>query len=229
MNDAIMPMETVLYLGTDPSQFEAQGNCRGHLIHYPVIQVVPRSLDNLEVRRAFDDLREYTHFLFTSKNAVEIFFSHIKKLSLSLDLFQDKSVIAIGKITALHLRRQGVELNHIAQQETQEGVIDLLKKFDLENAYLFLPRSALSRPVLINYLIERGIRHQACDLYDTKTQRLEPKPDLKSVDTIVFTSPSTVKAFLEIFGKFPEGKKMLAVGPITEEALQKGEFCDESI
>jgi uroporphyrinogen-III synthase len=38
-------------------------------------------------------------------------------------------------------------------------------------------------------------------------------------DEIVFTSPSTVAAFKEIFGALPRGKKLVAIGPITEEAL----------
>jgi uroporphyrinogen-III synthase len=57
-------------------------------------------------------------------------------------------------------------------------------------------------------------------LYDTVTQKLEPKPDLNHVQEIVFTSPSTVLAFLEIFGALPKGKKLIAIGPITQQQLE---------
>jgi uroporphyrinogen-III synthase len=67
--------------------------------------------------------------------------------------------------------------------------------------------------------MQRQIRFQACDLYDTVSQEICPKPDLDQVDEIVFTSPSTVKAFVEIFGGLPRGKKCLAIGPITQQAL----------
>jgi uroporphyrinogen-III synthase len=82
-----------------------------------------------------------------------------------------------------------------------------------------MPRSSLSRPILANFFNEREIRYQACDLYDTLSQWIEPKPDLDQVNEVVFTSPSTVKAFLEIFGGLPKGIKCLAIGPVTQQAL----------
>lgn len=212
-------MKTTLYLGTDPTQFERNAHCEGHLIHFPVIQIVPYRLDVPEIRKAFDDLFDYTHFLFTSKNAVQLFFSHLKTLSISLDLFQNKAVIAIGQVTAAHLELQGVIPTDIALEETQEGIIELLSLLHLDEPYFFLPRSSLSRPILVNYFIERRFRYQACDLYETTTYYSGVKIDLNEIDEIIFTSPSTVKAFIEIFKGLPNGKKMRAIGPVTEQAL----------
>lgn len=57
---------SILYLGTDPND--------ERFVHYPVIKIVPRSFDSPHVRAAFEDLKEFTHIVFTSKNAVEVFF-----------------------------------------------------------------------------------------------------------------------------------------------------------
>jgi uroporphyrinogen-III synthase len=213
-------MKRILYLGTDPTQFESQGHCHGHLIHYPVIKILPRPLDDPEIRQAYDDLDEYTHLLFTSKNAVKIFCQHIEELQKPLNTFKTQTLIAIGEVTAAHLSSQGLAPQLVSREETQEGVVKMLNRIDLQNAYVFMPRSTLSRPILSNYFQEQQIRYQACDLYDTVTQNLDPKPDLAEIDEIVFTSPSTVRAFLEIFGKLPLGKKFFAIGPITEESLR---------
>lgn len=213
-------MNTILYLGTDPTEFEMRGHVQGHLIHYPIIKIIPRSLNDPEIRQAYDDLEEYTHFIFTSKNAVKVFCQHLFELQKSPGDFKQKMVVAIGEVTAAHLLAKGLCPQLIAKEETQEGLVKLLGLVNLDEAYVFLPRSALSRPVLSNFFKEREIRYQACDLYDTKTQNLEPKPELSQVDEIVFTSPSTVKAFVEIFGKIPTGKNLLAIGPITEETLR---------
>jgi uroporphyrinogen-III synthase len=202
-------MKTTLYLGTDPAQFE----CEGHLIHYPVIKIVPRPLE--ELKHAYGQLEEFTHLIFTSKNAVKVFFGHLT----STDVLRPKTLIAIGKVTAAYLSMKNFPPHHIAQDETQEGVVQLLKELPLENSYIFLPRSSLSRPLLVQFFEESGIRYLACDLYETVTQILSPKPDLDLVDEIVFTSPSTVRAFLEIFGALPKHKKLIAIGPITEAAL----------
>ncbi|MBS0653469.1 MAG: uroporphyrinogen-III synthase [Verrucomicrobia bacterium] len=214
-------MKRVLYLGTDPTQFAAQGHFDGHLIHYPVIQIVPKSPLLPELKLAYDDLHDYTHLIFTSKNAVQIFFQHLKELGLSGTILTNKTVIAIGAVTAARLNAHGTVPAHIAEQESQEGLVQLLNKLDIEDAYFFLPRSALSRPILARYFVEREIRFQACDLYDTKTLKAAPVPDLKQIDEIVFTSPSTVKGFMEIFGALPHDKKLLAIGPITENALRE--------
>jgi uroporphyrinogen-III synthase len=209
-------MRTTLYLGTDPTQFESEGRAQGHLIHYPIIKIVPRTADHPEIKQAFDAMGEYTHLLFTSKNAVKVFFENFKGSDL-----KSKTVIAIGQVTAAHLAAQGLLPQFTAEEETQEGVVKLLETLDLKDAYFFLPRSSLSRPVLVHFFESRNVRFVACDLYDTVTQELLPRPDLEKVDEIIFTSPSTVKAFMEIFKKLPAGKKLLAVGPVTQEALKQ--------
>lgn len=209
-------MKTILYLGTDPVHFESQGRSPGHLIHYPVIKVVPRPVDHPELQASYSDLDKYTHFIFTSKNAVKIFFTHHDPAKL-----KKKTVIAIGEVTAAHLSLQGITPQFTSRIESQEGLVQLLSAMDLRDAYFFMPRSSKSRPVIAQFFQEKGIRFQACDLYDTVTQALSPKPDLKLIDEIVFTSPSTVTAFLEIFGKLPKGKKLTAIGPVTQDALKQ--------
>jgi uroporphyrinogen-III synthase len=213
-------MKTTLYLGTDPTTFESEGHASGHLIHYPVIKIVPRSLDHPEIKQVYAELKEFTHLIFTSKNAVKVFSEHLAELKESIKVLKAKTVIAIGTVTAAHLSIRGLAPQFVAKEETQEGVVKLLSPMLVEHAYFFMPRSSLARPVITNFFQERSIRFQACDLYDTVTQILEPKPDLERVDEIVFTSPSTVSAFLEIFGNLPKKKKLIAIGPVTEQALR---------
>ncbi len=212
-------MKTTLYLGTDPSEFAAKESEPFHLIHYPLIKVVQKELSCPEVKQAFDDIEGYTHLIFTSKNAVAIFMDHLATLEIPVHRLGTKNVIAVGQVTAAHLHARGLPAQHTAKEETQEGVVQLLQGLDLENAYLFMPRSSLSRPVIVNYLQECQIRYQACDIYDTLVQRIEPKPDLSQIDEIVFTSPSTVRAFIEIFGQLPKEKKCVPIGPVTEKLL----------
>lgn len=214
-------MKTILYLGTDPTQFESRGHNQGHLIHYPVIRVVPRPSDHPEVRSAWEDLEDYTHLLFTSKNAVKVFFGHLSQMNMPVSSLHNRTVIAIGAVTAMHLAAGGLPATHISQEETQEGVVRLLQSLNLTDAYLFMPRSSLSRPVLSNYFGEMQIRYQACDLYDTVSQVPALRPNLDEIDEIVFTSPSTVRAFFDIFKVMPKGKKCLAIGPVTAHALKE--------
>ncbi len=196
----------VLYLGIDPSSYQ---HIEG-LLHYPIIRTIP-----LEVpQHILDDFSEYTHILFTSKNTVSILFNKFKSL-------EGKQLIAIGKSTAAKLEQAGWKPDSIAEQESQEGVIELLRKQDLSDAYLFYPRSSLARKKLEFYMIERGIRHQICDLYETVFQQPGPLPDLSTIKEIIFTSPSTVKGFLSAYGSIPHDKKLTCIGEITEAELKR--------
>lgn len=184
----------ILYLGLSPPP---------GVVHYPVIRT--EKLDTPELQRAKELWTSFTHVIFTSQSAVRYW-------DLPLD---GKTVIAIGDATASALSVPSL----LAPEATQEGVIALLETLDLRNAYLILPHSKRSRPNLERYLIEKGISHFILDLYDTVFQKPLPVPDLSLFDEIVFTSPSTVEGFLQIYGKLPLDKKLTPIGPVTEKKI----------
>ena len=211
-------MKNILYLGTDPERFLKQRiDCR--VIHYPVIAIVPRSLDDPHLMGAYQDLCLYTHLLFTSKNAVRIFFEHLALLRCDTNDLNNKICIAIGTSTAHSLQMHDQRVDLISLLETQEGLIEELQRLCLKDAYFLYPRSSISRPVLTTFFHEKNIRYKAFDLYETRIQHKEPLPDLNSIDEIVFTSPSTVKAFIQIFGSLPQHACLHAIGPITAAVL----------
>jgi uroporphyrinogen-III synthase len=210
-------MKTILYLGTDPEHFlENRKDCK--LIHYPVIRIVPRKIGE-EIEQAYRELPDYTHILFTSKNAVHVFFEHLFLLKYDKLQLYHKTFIAIGSATAHALKSHLRSPDLTAQHETQEGLIALLKQWRLESAYILLPRSSLSRPLLSAFLEREKVRYRAFNIYDTEVQKLNPIPDLNLVDEIVFTSPSTVRGFMYVFGNLPKDKHLCALGPITEKVL----------
>lgn len=203
---------TVLYLGLDPSRYPV----KGRLIHYPVIRIEPKDPSEPGIQSALALLREFTHLIFTSKNAVEIFFSFIPEVYQ----LKDKIFIAVGSVTAMYLKKRGFSSLQ-AKEETQEGVIQLLKNLPLKNSFIFFPCSSLTRPLLREFLLREQIKHFICPLYDTVHQKLEPVPNLVEIDEIVFTSPSTVDGFLKIFSTIPEKNKIICIGQITEKYLNK--------
>ena len=194
----------ILYLGLDPSRFPRQEP----LLHYPVIQT--KRLASPELDEALRLWPKFTHVVFTSRSAARHWWE-------VLPVF-DKIALAIGEGTAEELRSRGIS-PHVAPEAVQEGVIALLETMNLEGGFLFLPRSKRARPNLNEYLRKRKIPFFSLDLYDAFAQRLEPVPLLDDFDEIVFTSPSTVEAFLKIYGALPENKKLTAIGPVTEKAL----------
>lgn len=187
-------MHKILYLGIDPSRYKHAGL----LVHCPIIKTVPIfPLDDLVVRI----WPSITHVLFTSPSAV-------KHWPLSLI---EKKILSIGGGTSSEIPMTSL----IAPFSTQEGVIELIESLDLSGAYLFWPHSSKSRPLIQAYLTRKKVRFYAFDLYETQTHRPSSLPDLAEFAEIVFTSPSTVHAFIELFGAIPSEKKITSIGPVT--------------
>ena len=183
--------------------------------HFPLIQILPRQKIQEDIQWALQEFSKFTHLIFGSQIAVELF------LSLQPDV-QGKIALAVGNATAQCLINKGFAEVLVAEQEQTEGIIELLKLLDLKNAYILWPHSLLSRPLLKTYLEKQRIHHHSCMLYDTVS--VKNPPSLHCVDEIFFTSPSTVEAFASHFSAIPQGVVVHCIGPITQ-ARFNALFC----
>jgi uroporphyrinogen-III synthase len=209
-------MKRILYLGLDPPP-ESQDV---KYIHFPIIEIVPTQINTREIQQTFQQLPSYTHFLFTSQSAVRIFFDFLPHFKRSIGEIRNKTIYATGRKTASFLKESSIEKVEIPDEETAEGIVQMLSTKSFVNSWIFWPHSSLSRPILSNYFNERNIRYTECVLYHTKTAQIDlPFPGLENIDEIFFTSPSTVDAYMELFGKLPSDKTLTAIGPITSRKL----------
>ena len=186
-------MKNILYLGLDPSRFPER------VTHYPIIEIYER--ENLQPY--FDQLVNYEHVIFTSRSAISIYKKYAQV---------DRPCIVVGKATAELAEEEGLRVSYIANLEQAEGVLEILENL---NSSFFFPHSVKARTLLTDYLKKREAL--AFPAYDTKTT--SKKLDITLYDAFVFTSPSTVEAFLELYGEFPD-KELIAIGPITSEAIK---------
>lgn len=182
----------ILYVGLDPSRYPRP------VVHCPVIQIYPYALPAI-------DWPAVTHVIYTSRVAAQL-----------LPKPEGKCVIAVGKATAEALGGA----DYVACDERAEGVVALLESLALNKAHVLYPHSARSRPLIRDYLEEKHIPHTAFALYETRPRPEAVLPDLDAFDEIVFTSPSTVEAFVALCGTLP-AKRLTAIGPVTEKALEK--------
>lgn len=207
-------MSATLYVGIEiPPSLKGQ-----RIIHCPLIRIVPRPKENIDVQNAMADFSFYTHLIFTSRSAVNIFFDYAPFFSISIEEIKQKTIIAVGRETASRVSHFGASA-FVAIDETAEGVIELLKKYQLQNSHFFWPHSALSRPVIDEWLSNKGCRYCSCVLYDTEIVRPQVLPNLNECDKVIFSSPSTIDAFILNFGKLPSDKELICKGPITEQHL----------
>lgn len=199
--------KSVLYLGLDPTNYSS----KKEVIHLPIIQIIPYPLSHPGVSKALEQFHTYTHIIVTSKSAIPILLDYLKT--------GNKKILAVGEATAACLRKHGLQPAYIAENETSEGLVEVLRGLSLENAKVFWPHSALSRRVIADYLSLEGVEFCECVVYETVPAELAEVPSLEGVGEIVFTSPSTVDAFLYYYGSLPRDKKLTSIGPVTAKHL----------
>jgi uroporphyrinogen-III synthase len=188
-------MKKTLYLGIDPQFFKSDN----YVIHYPVIKLVPRDIK--------EEIGLFTYCLLTSKNSLQFLKKHVD--------VKDLKCISIGPSTSLSLKEEGIKPFLECVTHTQEGMIEEIRRLSKKSSFLY-PRSSRARPFLASFLEKEGYAYQILDLYDTISQKPEIKISLAEIDEIVFTSPSTVEGFFEIYPQVPEGIKVTFQGPVTE-------------
>lgn len=193
---------TKLYLGLNPQDDEG-------VVHYPVIRIAPRLEVLPEIRQL---LQSSSHLIVTSKTTVNILCEN-----LPIELFQGKKIITVGKVTSQHLENYGLQVDATAQNETAEGVIEVLKGEDIR--FALWPHSALARTVITDFLEANNIPFAAPVLYDTVPNNPGPLP--KDYSKIIFTSPSTVHNFFSLHPSGADGKALHCIGPITSSTLDQ--------
>ena len=203
-----------LYVGLDPVNFKTTES----LTHLPLIKIVPTSFK--KVKQDLVQFTCFTHIIITSKSTVSLLLGYLKKLKISLKEWQTKTVIAVGKGTRQELIKNHIDVA-VTAKETSEGIIIELKKLNLEGAYFFWPHSTLSRPLIRNFFLGQQLRFKECLLYHTTTATPSFLPCLEEFEEIIFTSPSTIDAFLQIFGSLPQNKTLTTLGPVTALHLKK--------
>ena len=194
-------------------------------VFFPVIQIRP--IDDLSpLKEAIKDIDKYEWVIFSSTNAVDVFFDAIGENP------QLPKVAAVGSKTEASLRSRGVAVNFVPDKYVGEAI--LLGLGDLKDKWVLLPRAEIAREVLPKEILAAGgIAHEIA-IYQTLPERADKKGIdalCSGVDVVTFTSPSTVQNFIRLTkdaGLDPfnlAGNPIFAcIGPITKEAAEKEGF-----
>lgn len=198
-----MPIrKKILYFGLDPSRLYATNE----VVHFPLIRTKPFVFEAVQDFFAVP----HSHVLFTSRTAVTYYFQYTD--------VRAKRFICVGKATAARLAEFGVQADQIAKDACAEGVISVLK--ELKCDHILYPHAAQARRLLPDYLEGVDKKGTAFALYDT-FPNAETLPDLTQFKQLVFTSPSIVNVFSTLCLNLPPQEKCVAIGPITQNALNK--------
>jgi len=204
----------ILVTGTNPQKYEYLGE----VVHNPIIQIKPFS--NYEhFNPIVNAKRKYSWIIFTSKYAVKYFFQGLINIDLDIRWLSQTKILSIGAATSRELKKYGLIPDIQAEDESSAGIINLFMEYQISGKDILIPRSEIARNTLPHVLTKRGYNVSTLPVYQNIRPESYEKIDLNTIDIVVFSSPSGVKNFKEIYGDLPSHVHTISQGEITELSL----------
>lgn len=215
----------ILFLGTHPQEYRSLGQ----LIHWPMIKIAPVKFTASQRNKMLHILADSKMVLLTSEYAVEFFFKLLSQRAKDIAIIKNKDFAVIGGHTAQALLDKGVHPKFIASQETSQGMFaELKKRLKLKGVTIIFPRSSLPNPYLKTALTKAGADVSEIAVYQNVKPKKRALPN-EEIQSIIFTSPSTVTNFINDYGKIPAHWEILCKGPVSQQMLAKHGYSAQVI
>ena len=203
---------------------EANG---AEVIQFPTIKIQP--IESVDIPA----LNAYDWVIFTSVNAVEIFYERLRENGKDARAFGGSSICAVGAKTVEALNRIGIHPNFVPSHSRGSAIAAEIG--EVNGKKILLPRAKIATADLPNGLRERGAHIDDVPLYDTvkvasdgdkRQDKIEADFLKGSIDLVTFTSSSTVTNFLEMFPAHAPtvllaNVKVAVIGPTTQKTVEK--------
>lgn len=196
------------------SQMSAKLSSMGaRVIEFPTIEITP-----LDAK--IGGLEKYKWIIFTSQNAVQIFFQNIFTDGRDVRSLANSKIAAIGSATSDELLKFGLRCDLVPQKFVAESLLESIIPEIKPGDNILIPCSEDARPVLADGLSKHGAAVERVHIY--RSSRPAPVNEemmrlVKNADCVTFASSSTAKNFLSIV---PQINGICAsIGPITTKTL----------
>ncbi len=190
----------------------------------PTIDILPPAPGG-PLDQALRRLTQYDWVIVTSANGARACIARAGALGVDLRPFPRPLWAAIGPATAAVLRRAGIDVAMTPSRYLTEAVAAELP--EISGRRILLPRTDAAPPELSESLKQRGAIIDEIAAYRTVVGPSRVAPRLRrlfesgSVDTVLFTSASTVRGLIRMLG---DGRSALdrvtiaCIGPVTADA-----------
>lgn len=185
-------------------------------------------LDLSPLRAAMAQLDQYQWLIFTSQNAVTIFWEQLLGGGRDARALAGLAIAAVGPATAGALLEHGIAVDVIPSRFVAEGLLEKLsERDDVANARVLYVTAEGSRDVLPTGLESLGaavdVIHAYRSLQDgTGAARLRKALESGTVSAVTFTSASAVRAYVDVVGEeLVQKAPAVTIGPQTTEAVNE--------
>ena len=185
-------------------------------IEVPTIKIIPPLDEGEKLRAVISRLHNYEWIIFTSVNGVDQFMSALHEI----EKLEEVHIAAIGTGTERKLAQFHVSVDLVPENQVAEGLLGIFPEPRTENRVL-LPRASKGRSILPDSLTKLGWVVDDVPTYRTVVPEAEEGSTqlLELADVIVFTSSSTVKNFMKMFGQKYLPQVVVSIGPVTSQTI----------
>jgi len=185
--------------------------------------IVPLNQDKLV--QTLRELDTYHWIVFTSRNAIDLFFDKVKTEKIDMRVFGHVKFAVVGNGTKEYLQRFGFYADYMPDEFTTEKLTDGLCSVVKAQERVLIPRAKQGSKRLTEILSEANIAYTDLSIYDVNVETTEVS-GLKGLDYLTFESGSGVRGFFE---NDPEEKaRMLnqfvypvCIGHVTADVLKE--------
>lgn len=190
------------------------------VLSLPTIRITSPSDPGL-LAGACDVIDRYDWIVFTSMNGVERFMRVLRESGKDPEALKEVAIAAVGPATAEVLAKHGLRVNAVPEEHVGEAVAEAMRSAgEIRGRRVLLPRAEEARDALPALLTAAGAHVDDVPAYRTVTDR-SCEAEIRrafadgTIDMVVFTSGSTVRAFMEMAGDLLRGARIASIGPIT--------------
>lgn len=202
----------------------------GEVIEFPTIEIQPPE-DFVAFDAALEKISTYDWLIFTSVNSIEPFLARLEDQGKSAAELGSIRIGAIGPETAKRLEESGLHAALVPARYQAEGILDAVALESIRGKRVLIPRAAEAREILPQTLRERGATVDVIVAYRTVLPAVDPTPFAerfrrREIDAVTFTSSSTVRNFVRLFGErklgaIVAGSVIACIGPITARTVEE--------
>ena len=196
------------------------------VIEMPATQIA--RLDLAPLRAAIDTISDQDWLIFTSQNAVAIFWEQLLGRGKDSRALAGLKIAAVGPATAGALLEHGITVDVIPQRFVAEGLLEIMRaRDDVAGSRVLYVTAEGARDLLPAGLREIGANLMVIEAYRSipdgaGVEKLARAIEAGKVDLATFTSGSAVRGYLDAVGEeLALGVPAASIGPQTSEALRE--------
>jgi uroporphyrinogen III methyltransferase/synthase len=194
------------------------------VVEMPATRIEP--IDSPAIAESIERLADYRWVIFTSRNAVILFWNALRASGRDGRALAGVRVAAVGPATADALLDVGIATDLSPERFIAEALLDALRdRADVRGGRVLYAAAEGARDVLPDGLAELGASVDRVHLYRS-VANVEHGDELKrrmiaGVDLVTFTSASSVSAFTDAVGRDAiAGVRGASIGPVTTAAAR---------